>query len=514
MSVRNVVLLIAAAVIAVLLLVVASVFTAAAIAGWLPVQYFFAMWDRIGADPGYAETNVFVAGRHVDHERAFVQYYLGPVLADFARIVGDTAERQRGTLTSVWANAVEVQEGSGSLIESAAGIGVAIGVGLGTIGGVAVTILIVLIHAAIAIFGAIAAAVSAVLLRGADTLLRYLAGVHMTCPVCVQAIRPYAAYRCPSCGELHRDVRPGRRGIVQRVCVCGGRLPTLLLVGAFRLTAVCPRCGVTLPSSFGKAAEIIIPVFGSVKAGKTRLIYMLVLAIQELVTSNGGIVELDDDTTDEVNRIAEQLSTTGSPSPTVPKAPKPLTLHIRLGLSERNIFLYDAAGELHYRDVSLDTLRYLGKANTLIYAVDPLAADGVWDHFSATQQDALTAIRSDWAEAEIAYELSRDQVRRIIGKRRPGRLAFVVTKGDVLADARLLDPDVTIRGLVKEEDWMNMGNIVREAEQSFVQVEYFNTDAIAGESGSVDASVTALASWLLLADGIKFTELSLAGKRL
>src|ERR1039458_2214550 len=146
MSVRNVVLLIAAAVIAVLLLVVASVFTAAAIAGWLPVQYFFAMWDRIGADPGYAETNVFVAGRHVDHERAFVQYYLGPVLADFARIV------------------------------------------------------VVLIPAAIAIFGAIAAAVSAVLLRGADTLLRYLAGVHMTCPVCVQAIRPYAAYRCPSCG--------------------------------------------------------------------------------------------------------------------------------------------------------------------------------------------------------------------------------------------------------------------------------------------------------------------------
>jgi len=241
---------------------------------------------------------------------------------------------------------------------------------------------------------------------------------------------------------------------------------------------------------------------------------MLVLAIQELVKSNGGIVELDDDTKDEVNRIAEQLSVTGSPSPTVPKSPKAFVLHVKLGLSERYIFLFDAAGELHYRDVSLDALRYLDKANTLIYAVDPLAADGVWDHFSATQQDAFTAIRSDWAEAELAYELSRDQVRRLIGKRRPERLAFVVTKGDVLADARLLDPDVTIRGLVNEEDWMNMGNIVREAEHSFGQVEYFKTAAIAGESGSVDASVTALASWLLLAEGIQFARLSHAGKRL
>src|SRR5712664_1756850 len=192
MNARNVVLLIAAIVVAVALLVLATVFTTVAIAGWLPVQYFFAMRGRIGADPGDVEINIFAAGRHVDHERAFAQYYLGPVLVDFARIVGDAVGRQKRTLASAWTRAVEVQEGGGSLLESAAGIGVAIGVGLGAIGGVAVTVVIVLIHGAIAIFGAIAAAVSAVLLRGADTLHRYLAGVHMTCHVCVQAVRPYA----------------------------------------------------------------------------------------------------------------------------------------------------------------------------------------------------------------------------------------------------------------------------------------------------------------------------------
>jgi Double-GTPase 2 len=512
--VRNIAPLFAAVVVAVALLFVTWVFMTVAVAGWLPILYFSAMRSRIGADPGGVDTSIFAGRKHLDEELAFAQYFLGPVFADFVSIVADAIERQKGTLASVWTRAAEVREGGGSMLESAAGTGIAIGIVVGAVGGVALTSVIALIHGLIAIFGAIAAVISAMLLRGADTLHRYLAGVHMTCPDCVQAVRPYAAYRCPSCYELHRDIRPGRRGILQRVCTCGGRLPTLLLVGAFRLTAVCPKCGATLPSRFGKAPEVILPVFGSVKSGKTRLIYMLVLAIQELVISSGGIVELDEDTKDEINRIAEQLSITGSPSPTVPKSPEAFVLRVKLGLGERYIFLFDAAGELHYRDASLDTLRYLEKANTLIYVCDPLAADGVWNHFTDAQQDAFAAIRSDWSEAELAYELSRDQVRRFIGKRRPGRLAFVVTKGDVLADAQILDPSATVRGLVYEEAWMNMGNVVREAEHSFGQVEYFKTAAIESDSGSVDASVAALASWLLSPAGIQFSRRSLARKRL
>jgi hypothetical protein len=513
MSGRDVAFLIFVTLVAIILSVAAVVIAAVSVFVLLPVNYFLVMWDQIGAAPDYKETSwtakAVALRKHVDHERTFSQYYLGPVIADFSDVIDKATQRQWESVKAGWSMAADALDGSGSLIELAPGIGIAAGVPIGAIGGIAVTVVIVLIHAVIAIICLIAAAISAVVLRGADTMHRYLTNVHMTCPACAQTIRPYAAYRCPSCNELHRDVRPGRRGIVKRVCVCGRRLPTLLIFGTSRLKAVCPRCGVSLPSRFGKAAEIVIPLFGSVKAGKTRLVYMLVMAIQELVAANGGTVELVDDTKDEVDRIAEQVSMTGSPGPTVPKSPEAFVLHIKLRLSERYIYLYDVAGELHYRSDSLDGLRYLDKANTLIYVVDPLAADGVWERLSASQQDAFNPIRSDLAEAEIAYELARDQIRRLMGKRRPERLAFVVTKVDVLADARVLDPDAAIRTLVHDEDWMNMGNIVREAEHSFSQVEYFKTAAIADESGLVDASVTGLASWLLLTD---FAGLSLARK--
>jgi Double-GTPase 2 len=493
--------------------VAAMAVAAVAFIGWLPVNYFQAMWDQIGADPGDMEASwvgrAAAARKHADHEHTFSQYYFGPVADDFSAIMRGAVEKQWSSVKAGWSQADDLIGGSDSLIGVGVGIGIGFGIPIGAFCGAVITVVIVLIHAAIAILCTTMAALSAVVLRGADTVHRYLAGVHLTCPVCAQTVRPYAAYRCPSCHELHRDVRPGRRGIVKRVCTCGSRLPTLLILGATRLTAVCPRCGVTLPPRFGGVAEVVIPLFGSVKAGKTRLIYMIITAIQELVTANGGTVQLLNHTKDEVDRIAAQLAATGSPSPTVPKSPEAFVLRVKLRFNMRDIYLYDGAGELHYRSDSLDGLSYLDKTNTLIYVVDPLAADGVWDRLTASQQDTFNSIRSDLTEAELAYELSRDQIRRLKGKRRPERLAFVVTKCDALAAAQVLDPDTAVRNLVNDEKWMNMGNIVREAEHSFHQVEYFKVAAMADVSGSVDASVTALASWLLLTE---FTGLSLARK--
>ena len=151
MNIRDVLFAIAGFVAAVILLVVVSVSVAVVIAGWLPVQYFYAMGGRIGADSDYAEDNILTAGRHVDHERALVHYFLGPVLVDFARIAGAAKERQMQTLEPFWSYATERREDSGSLIEFAVGAGVTIGAVIGTIGGVAVTVVIALMHAAIAI---------------------------------------------------------------------------------------------------------------------------------------------------------------------------------------------------------------------------------------------------------------------------------------------------------------------------------------------------------------------------
>jgi hypothetical protein len=280
-------------------------------------------------------------------------------------------------------------------------------------------------------------------------------------------------------------------------------MPTLLLVGAGRLSAVCPECGNGLPRLFGKIPVIVIPFFGSVKAGKTQLIYTLVLALDSLITGNGGTVELHDDTRHELNRIGERLSATGSPRPTVARTPEAFVLRLKIGLSERYVYLFDPAGELHYRTDSLDELHYFDKASTLVFVADPLAAEGPWSRLSVEKQGALSPIRSDWAEAELAYELPREQMRRMGSKGHHMRLAFVISKKDVLEKAGPSEEKQDAAGeFVSAYDGMDMGNLVREAKRSFDEVGFFWTAAITDESGVPDTSVEALAIWLLHSEGI------------
>ena len=41
-----------------------------------------------------------------------------------------------------------------------------------------------------------------------------------SCPHCYQ-VMPRPAYRCPGCSKAHRDLRPGRLGLLARRCDCG-----------------------------------------------------------------------------------------------------------------------------------------------------------------------------------------------------------------------------------------------------------------------------------------------------
>ena len=478
----------------------------------LPVQYFIAAGHHRGAErPGMDVVERTWLGRitritgHIDRRRAVPQYFFGPAEADLRAIVGDTAKRIQYAIFAMQTFVGNPFQGVLGYLGAAAAGAVWAGVEAGAIGGVIITLGIAIIHVLLIAAGAAVAAVLAALLRCTDGALRYAAGIRMTCPVCAETVRPYAAYECPGCGELHRDVRPGRFGVIKRTCVCGRRLSTLLLFGASRLTAVCPRCGAKLPQRFGKAAEIVIPFFGCIKAGKTQLMYTLTSALSDLATETGGtVLPADDANRDEIERLRARMSITGSPGPTTPRSPEALVLRASFGPSERNIYLFDAAGELHYRPDRLDEMRYLDKAKTLVFVADPLAADGIWARLSADQQREYAAIRSDWAGVELAYELPREQIRRMGGKGHAMRLAFVVTKADVLAGTRVRAQFGSVREMVVDPDGMDLGNIAREAEQSFGHVDYLETAATTGEEAPPHESVEALARHLLDAEGIRF----------
>lgn len=474
----------------------------------IPAEYFLAMSNMIDSElSGSVMAEESHIGRlvrvnqHADQSRAFPQYFFGQVQIDAKNVIDNFERGVRRVIADRWAVAAEMLESSNSYLKTAFGISIRIGIVIGAACGVMISVVIGIIHLIVAIVCAIFAALVSVILRSVDTAIRLAAGARMVCPVCAQAARPYAIYKCPSCGELHRDVRSGRRGIVVRICRCGQRMPTLLLTGAKRLTAICPRCMSPLPPGFGRTSEVMIPFIGSVRAGKTQLIYTLVLALKALASNSKGTFTLIGESQQEFDRIGKQLSLTGSPGPTIPDSPEALVLHLALGAKKRYFYLFDPAGELHYRDAGLDELRYLGKVHTLVYVADPLAAPSVWDRLDEKQKQELASMRSDWAEAELAYELSRERIRRMGGKKRQMRLAFVVTKCDALSDLPILTDEESVRRLVEDPDWMDMGNIVREAMQSFDKVKFFAAAAMRDESGLPDTSIEELAEWLTGVEG-------------
>jgi hypothetical protein len=179
---------------------------------------------------------------------------------------------------------------------------------------------------------------------------------------------------------------------------------------------------------------------------------------------------------------------------------------------KRLISLFDAAGELHYSREELAQLKYLGHARVLIFVADPLAADGVWESIPADRREHLAELklRSTKQDVDIAYEKTREQMRELGIKARFARLAFVVSKADVLEDAGV-SMSSQIRGQavgdwVSDPDGLDMADEVREAKQGFAAVEFFRTAAVMEDGRPRDRSVEILAQWLLWSEGIRLKE--------
>src|SRR5437764_8775248 len=160
-------------------------------------------------------------------------------------------------------------------------VGGATGMAVGTALGAAIAACCALIQlVAVGVSAALVRAAGATL-RGADSALLRVKNIRMVCPACSERV-PYPGYVCPGagCARRHRDVRPGRFGIMRRRCRCGTRMSTLLLFGSSRMAAFCPYCGHPLEHRPGEAPETVLPFFGATGAGKTLLLFRIITLLQ------------------------------------------------------------------------------------------------------------------------------------------------------------------------------------------------------------------------------------------
>jgi hypothetical protein len=353
--------------------------------------------------------------------------------------------------------------------------------------------------------------VGALLWAGDWAFLR-LNRVQTTCPSCYQEIA-CPIYACRSCGRKHRDIRPGRYGLLRRGCLCAERLPTRVARAGRTLEASCPNpnCGKQLPKGAGAARELTIAMVGPTGAGKTRLAFGMVMALEGAFVARQEPVLLTDDTRERYHELQAAIIR-DEPIPETKSAPQAgLSLHVKPNRRRgRVIHIFDAAGAwFHSREdrglgtevLNVHDLRYLRRARSFVYVIDPLGIDELWEGLPPKLQDRLLKIRPErTAPAWRTFEQTLGSLRDMGVHTRWKLLAVAVSKADKLEGRFPLDAQAgndsgqVAAGLSK----LGLGSLVRTAGR--FQPRFFHT-AVTLDRGQMHHSVVELTNWVIPSRG-------------
>jgi ABC-type phosphonate transport system ATPase subunit len=432
---------------------------------------------------------------------AVLQYFYGPAVAD-----ADHAVRV------AYGNCLKLSRFGAHAIEEAftqddavwftwpLGVGGAVGMAAGIAAGTLITACLALIHLAVVGVSAALTRATGAVLRGVDSAMLWVKNVRMVCPHCYERVA-YPAYDCPGagCSRRHRDVRPGKFGILRRRCSCSASMNTLLLLGSSRMAAFCPHpgCGKSLEHRPGEAPEIILPFFGATGAGKTRLLLSMVTQLQKWTDQGQLKAEFADSSTTRALASAGQVLRSGSSTAgTSVELPRANVIRLNLKKGTRILQMYDAAGERFYNTERTQELRYLDKAQTFILVIDPLSVEAFWQQLPIGSQAKLSRDRSAAPSPELAYQQTHQQIEAMGVKLTKVRLAVVFSRADLIGA-----PAGEAADWARNE--LGLGNLIRSITQNFKEARYFRTAAISDGDGHVHESIAVLMRWVLTREGVE-----------
>ncbi|MFI1993853.1 hypothetical protein [Actinoplanes sp. NPDC020271] len=426
---------------------------------------------------------------------AYVHYLSGPAGRDLRRIADLTWQEMRevGERARSWLKSRFFYYGLDNYRRA---VGVLIAAGL--VAGAVITALVmgVVTLGALLVWGLLFVLAKGLLytLRGVDSGLSQLRGIKLTCPACHHRV-VYPAYDCPnpSCHRRHTDVRPGRYGLLRRTCVCGERMPTLLVLGSHRMTAYCPHCEAPMAEGAGTAREFRTVMVGATTAGKTRLM----LALAETMTGTFGATLADRPTSTAISQLQAALAARGDTGKTLAED---AVRAYSFNLDRRVVHLYDLPGEDFTDTARLSLRRFLDGAHAFVFVVDPFAIPDVWDSLEPAAQREYQSIRSSQPPSYVFEQVLETLTGVRAGKLGHVSLAVAVTKSDLTAGLPICDGlDEDVRAWLS--DRAGMANMVRTIEMSFGRVRYFHTSARFTPSG-VDPHVRDLLAWTLNRNGV------------
>ena len=390
------------------------------------------------------------------------------------------------------------------------------GLGVGTLAGVVVIAVFTLIQLVLlgVLFGVAGAGI--LILRTVDSALLQARGIRIICPTCGKRV-PYPSYACRECRTLHRDVRPGRYGVIRRVCACGNyRMPTLLLLGSHRMDAFCSNEGCERPLGVGTGTrpESVIPFSGDRSAGKTRLMAAM------LMTLTDPSVEPSMHFTDETShpepgtpestlrrRFSELSRFLKNDQPTrqttVGQQQVAFSLRGPNGSGLAVIHLFDTAGERFLESERIRELFYMVESRTFLFVLDPLSIPRLWGALKDEERGRLESMRAS-EEPQFVFDQMLENLRGMGVESREVRLAVAVTKSDVLARtsvaAQMPPPDN--ESIISWLEDLEVDNLVRSVQKHFGQIRFFLTSSRL-QDGQVDRQVAELTRWVVAPSGLR-----------
>lgn len=445
-------------------------------------------------------------------EPAFTHYLFGPAMIDLRhsiRVALPAPLRVAGQYGETFQRTFHGRDPAWILlpIGIVLRLGMYLGVGLGFVFVGLLWLLQLTVVAALALV-VIAAAMG---LRAVDSGMRRIKGIRTSCPSCHLHVS-YPSYGCsgPHCDRRHRDIRPGRYGVIKRRCACGTLLPTLLLTGSGdgRMTAYCPHCQEPMSTGSGAMPEIVIPVLGATAAGKTRLMTALVMGLLDGHGGHGAEAEFADAQSETAYREpANKLRAGVHTWKTVKAKDAPLraySLHLKPAGGARRLFhIFDAPGELVAKSESMRELRYIRSARTFVFTLDLLSVDAVWQSLEPAARSKHQALRSDVAPdfvfGQIVQNIEAHGVR--MGR---ARLAVALTKDDLVRDC----PSLAGVGDGSEDigRWLaeaaGLDGMIRAMRRSFAEVRFFRTSSWL-DGDELDDGVLDLTRWILEREGLR-----------
>ena len=277
-------------------------------------------------------------------------------------------------------------------------------------------------------------------------------------------------------------------------------MKTLLLLGSARMSAFCPHCDHLLEHRPGEAPEIVLPFFGAVGAGKTRLLFGMVTQLQAWDGTKQLKAEFADSVTKRELAAAEEILRSGQSTwATPPELPRAHVIRVTTGKDTRILHMFDAAGERFSSRERTQELGYLGTSSTFVLVIDPLSVDSFWEQLPPDRRKELKSIRSGAASPDKAYHRAYQTIQAMGVDLKDARLAVVFSRADKI-DA----PDGDVAEWAARE--LGLGNLVRSVRLQFSEKSVFMRAAAVMEDEGIHASIAALLRWMLADEGVTLPE--------